>query len=79
MNTIERWFLKRIIKKEVTQGYDHQKNITNLYRMIREEVQEEFIEDNVPTINCVLAECFNETQIPTAWEPAPVVGLETKK
>lgn len=66
MNKLERWFLKRIIKREAIQGYDHPKRITNLYTMIREACENEFYEDNVPTLNHSLTEWFeNSLRRPT--------------
>lgn len=59
MTVFERWFMKRIIKREVRQGYDHALRITLLYTMIREASENEFTEDNVPTLNHFLTERFN--------------------
>jgi hypothetical protein len=59
MTVFERWFMKRIIKREVRQGYDHALRITLLYAMIREASENEFTEDNVPTLNHFLTERFN--------------------
>jgi hypothetical protein len=58
MNKFERWFLNRVFQKQVRQGYKHQENITELYTMIREAAEKEFNEDNVPTLNSFLTECF---------------------
>lgn len=56
MSPFERWFMKRIIRKEVRQGYDHQERITEMYRMIRVACEDEFYEDNLITQNAYLRE-----------------------
>ena len=61
MNKFEEWMMKRIIKREVRQDYDHDKKITNLYTMIREACENEFTEDNVPTLNHSLTEWFGNS------------------
>lgn len=58
MNRFERWMLKRIIRKEVKQGYTHDLRITALYREINDAVKQEFYEDNVYTRNEYLREWF---------------------
>lgn len=61
MNKIEKWFLNRIIEREVRQDYDHPKKITELYKMIRVACEEEFTEDNTATLNDFLTECFENS------------------
>jgi len=46
MNRFERWFLKRIFKKQVKQGPWRHLHIIELYMLIRESVENEFTEDN---------------------------------
>ena len=58
MNRFERWFLRRIIKREVRQSYDHNIRITDLYKEIRIACENEFTEDNVATMNHALREWF---------------------
>lgn len=58
MNSIERFFLKRLIKKEVRQGYTHRLKIEILYLEIRDAVRSEFTEDNIPTSNAFLTDAF---------------------
>lgn len=58
MTKFEQWFLRRVIRKEVRQDYDHPQRITQLYTMIREASEQEFTEDNVPTLNHSLTEWF---------------------
>lgn len=62
MTKFERWYLKRIIAREVVQGPLHAKNIQNLYSMIREACEKEFYEDNIPTMDFFLLELFDATQ-----------------
>lgn len=58
MNTVERYFVKQLMEREVTQGYDHTKNIRDLFRMICRAAREEFTEDNKPTLDAFLREQF---------------------
>ena len=58
MNIFERWFLKKVFRKQVVQGYDHDKKIMELYTMIREAVENEFTEDNKLTRDDYLTEWF---------------------
>lgn len=62
MNTFENWLVKRVIAKEVIQGYDHARNIEALYILIREACEKEFTEDNAPTMDAFLRERFEATQ-----------------
>lgn len=61
MTLFEQWFIKRIFAREVIQG-DHQQRICNLYKMLREAAMNEFTEDNQPTLDDFLRECFESTQ-----------------
>jgi hypothetical protein len=56
MNWFELWFLRRIIKRECRQDFDHAEKITNLYREIRVACEREFYEDSVTTMNSYLKE-----------------------
>ena len=58
MNRFEEWFIKRIIKREVRQGFDHPRKITDLYKMIRVACEGEFYEDNTVTLNSAMTEWF---------------------
>lgn len=58
MNWFEKWFLRRIIRKQVRQGYTHDKRITELYCEIHDAAKREFYEDNVYTRNAYLREWF---------------------
>lgn len=66
MNTFARWLFKRLVAREVIQGYDHARNIEYLYAMIREKCEEEFTEDNAPTMDSFLRERFEATQTASA-------------
>jgi len=61
MSPFERWFMKRIIRKQVRQGFDHPQRITDLYTMIRSAAEDEFYEDNVVTLNSCLTEWFERS------------------
>jgi len=61
MNSFETWFINRVLRKEVFQGPTHKRNIENIYRMVRKACEEEFTEDNDPTLDTFLRECFENT------------------
>jgi len=63
MNRFERWFVQRIIAREVRQGLWHFKNTVGLYEMIREAWSAEFTEDNAATSSECLSECFEASQV----------------
>jgi len=60
MTKFEKWFVKRVFAKEVTQGYDHNMRIIHLYRMINKAAKKEFVEDNKPTLDAFLKEQFEK-------------------
>ena len=59
MNKLEHWFMKRIISKMVIQSPHHDARISYLYEMIYEACRKEFYEDNTPTLEAFLQECFD--------------------
>jgi hypothetical protein len=61
MNIFEQWFMRRIIRREVTQGFSHSERITELFRMIRAECEHEFNEDTLPALNANLNEWFADS------------------
>ena len=63
MNKFEQWIIKRIIRQEVRQGPEHPERITRLYSMIREACEQEFREDNIPTLNYSLCAWFEDSLI----------------
>jgi hypothetical protein len=62
MTNLERRRLKRICKRIVVQGYDHKDNVTEYYRMMQEAVESEFTEDNKPTLNGFLDDCYAQAR-----------------
>ena len=72
MTSIESWFLNRLLKREVTQGYRHQNNIRNLYRLIYGAAKEEFCEDNNPTLEDFLTEQYEEALKEIRRQQCPV-------
>lgn len=58
MTWFEKWFLHRVFRKEVRQGFDHSRHISELYALIREAAEREFFEDNAPTLDASLLEYF---------------------
>ena len=69
MNRFEQWFLRKIIRKQVRQGFDHDRRIADLYREIHNAAKQEFYEDNVYTRNDFLRELFESSLDP---EPLPL-------
>jgi len=59
MNWFEKWMLKRILRKTVVQG-GHKERINNIYSMIISAAQEQFTEDNNPTLRSFLEECQHD-------------------
>lgn len=73
MTRFERWFLKRLLRREVWQGPGHDQRIAGLYGLIREACEKEFFEDNAPTLSAFLAECFEQAQ---QWPAGKPIGTQ---
>ena len=58
MNRFQRWYMKRIIKKEIVQGHWHFARTEAMMTMIIDAWQKEFYEDNLPTTKAILHECL---------------------
>ncbi len=63
MKPLYKLVLQHICKHLVKQGYTTNKDITEYYRIIRMAAQEEFTEDNKPTLDAYLLECFQDSLI----------------
>lgn len=61
MNRFEKWLFERLARRMVRQGFDHQRNITALYRVVDEAATKEFYEDNRPTLHSFLRECHTSS------------------
>lgn len=72
INRFEKWIIHRILRKAVVQSHEHEKNVKAFYGMIREACENEFTEDNAPTTDAFLRECFESTQ----YCPLPPIGTE---
>jgi hypothetical protein len=59
MNAVERWVLKRIIRKELQFSSSR---VPALYGLIRDVYNEVYTEGNEFTCNDYLRECFEDTQ-----------------
>ena len=57
-----RFLLRRICRMLVVQGA-HRERIIAYYRIMHEAAAAEFREDNQPTLNSFLSECYQEAQI----------------
>lgn len=63
LNRFERWMLKGILQKIVRQECRHQQNITELYTAIYQEARHTFYEDNRPTLDSFLDECYQAGKV----------------
>lgn len=60
MNYALKTMLKTICALLVVQGPKHRQNIIDYYKMMYEAAQNEFTEDNKPTLDDFLRECHAE-------------------
>ena len=65
-------FVQSYVKEQVRQG-GHQDRITDLYRTIYEIAKAEFPEDNKPTLDSFLTECFQDAMRPANMLTADAV------
>lgn len=61
MNKFEQWIFKKIIRKEIVQG-NHKQNLINIHKIIRDQLELEFTEDNNPSLDSFSFFCFYESQ-----------------
>lgn len=52
------WALKFLCRRIVKQGSTHKNNMIIYYRILWEAAENEFTEDNRPTLEAFLTECF---------------------
>lgn len=62
MNWFERMVAEWLTKRIVNRGWKHKHNITDVFRVIRSAVEDEFPEDNFLTMNAFLQECFDDSK-----------------
>jgi hypothetical protein len=79
MNAFDAWLLKRIARKEVTQGYYHAERITAMYRIINQAARKEFYEDNEETLSQYLTEWFNDSLDSTSHRIVRVTAEKPKE
>ena len=60
LNRFEQWMLDRLVRKIVKQDYAHNRNITRLYGLIYQTAETAFYEDNKPTLDSFLDECYQD-------------------
>ena len=72
----QKWILRKIFRDIVTQGPHHENNIIEVYTLLREEADREFNEDNIPTRNSFLTECFEKSLIREEYY-SELIGEET--
>lgn len=62
INDLTELALRMICRKLVKQGRYHRDNIQKYYQIMYEVAQAEFTEDNKPTLDAFLQECFDEAK-----------------
>ena len=60
ISRFNRFLLRRICRGLVKQAHLHKRRITAYYRIMREAARAEFTEDNDPTLDAFLRECFED-------------------
>ncbi len=58
MNLLFKIVLKYICKRIVVQGFNHKAYITEYYQIMQAAAENEFTEDNKPTLDGFLDDCF---------------------
>ncbi len=61
MNRFEKWFLRRLCRKQIVQGVYHAENAGELTSYIIDAWVSEFMEDNVPTHKAALFSIMGHT------------------
>ena len=56
MTSIGLWCLKQILHGQLKQGTNHTENLAGIYMLIRDEIENTFREDNIPTLNAYCKE-----------------------
>ncbi len=56
----QRFVLRWIVRKLVIQSHEHQRNITEYYKIMVSEARVQFREDNIATLDDFLDECHNK-------------------
>lgn len=62
MNKLQRFLLKYIFKQLFHKPYAHLRNVEQVYELIREVWEDEFMEDSAFTTDEVLDQSFQNTQ-----------------
>lgn len=62
MNSLYRYLLKHICKRIVVQGFNHKENVIEYYQIMQHAAENEFTEDNKPTLDGFLEDCHKEAR-----------------
>lgn len=62
IDSLTYYVLTGICRRLVRQGSTHRQNIAEYYRIMRNAAEKEFKEDNKPTLDAFLQECFDESK-----------------
>lgn len=62
LSRFEKWIIRRIFKRAVIQSFCHKGNITEIYGIMHDECELQYKEDNAPTLDAFLHECFDASQ-----------------
>lgn len=57
-DSVKTSILKYIFRKMLRQGYTHQLNLIEIQVLLRRTLEEEFTEDNAPTLKAFSTECY---------------------
>jgi hypothetical protein len=60
MRNSQRVALQGLFRQLVVQGEGHSANVAEVYKLLKEACEDEFIEDNEPTLRAFLTEQFNK-------------------
>lgn len=71
MSRFDSWMFKRIVRRNVKQGYD--RNLYEMFVIIRAAAEAEYTEDNMVTLDSYMHDNFEKTQR-TTWSAIGKVG-----
>lgn len=62
MNRIERWWLRRLLARELRDDFGYRERVARLYRLIREAAEQQFPLETPPALSSFLACQFETSQ-----------------
>ena len=70
MNKFYRWILKKICKRLVVQGHNHEENIIQYFVIMNNAAENEFTEDSRSSLCAFIEECHEKSLKRTFWSDA---------